>query len=119
MGILPMSGTPVRACHCRGRCCLRKETEETANHGQDGHATQQKQQIMAKMAMLHNRNNKSWARCPCYTTKESVMFKKMMAMLVVVTMLGVLPMLSGCQDKKTVHTESTTNTPGETHTVVE
>ena len=47
------------------------------------------------------------------------MFKQMMAMLVVVAMLGVLPMLSGCQDKKTVHTESTTSSPGEEHTVVE
>jgi hypothetical protein len=48
------------------------------------------------------------------------MVKKMMAMLVVVAMLGVLPMLAGC-DKNEVrtHSESTTNSPGETHTVVE
>ena len=47
------------------------------------------------------------------------MFKKLMAMFAVVALLGVLSMLTGCQDKRTIHTESTTSSPGETHTVVE
>ena len=48
------------------------------------------------------------------------MFKKMMAMLVVVALLGVLPMLMGCEKNEyRTHSESTTNSPGETHTVVE
>ncbi len=47
------------------------------------------------------------------------MFKKMMVIVLVVALLGVLPMLCGCQNEQRVHTESTTNSAGETHTVVE
>jgi hypothetical protein len=47
------------------------------------------------------------------------MFKKLTTMFLVMALLGILPMVAGCQDKKTIHTESTTSSPGETHTVVE
>ena len=47
------------------------------------------------------------------------MFKKLMALLVVVALLGVLPLLGGCKKNEVkVHRENT-ETHTETHTIVE
>jgi hypothetical protein len=56
---------------------------------------------------------------PTQKTKELSMFKKLMALLVVVALLGVLPLLGGCKKNEVkVHRENTETTT-ETHTIVE